>query len=286
MFDLIRLKSLGSSLILLFPLALLPIISCWFYLQNTRSSHHSPATSVQALLLLSPGLSQELPDCFLFGSQTDPMKTYTQIMSSSAQNSPKGLHFSQRSQTAPTHLQGPDLLSLDLMGLVSTTLAFIPQQPPQPSCSSVNKPGRADLTGPVLPVPAPEMLLPQVSSSSILISFNSLLKYYFLNRASFITFLYKKMPKNWCFWIVVREKILESPLDSKEIKPVNPKRNQPWMLNGKTNAEAEVHKQMTHLKRPWCSEGLKVKGEEGSRGWDGWIVSPIQWTWTWANSRR
>ena len=50
MFDLIRLKTLGSSLILLFPLALLPIRSCWFYLQNTPSSHHSPATSVQALV--------------------------------------------------------------------------------------------------------------------------------------------------------------------------------------------------------------------------------------------
>ena len=35
-------------------------------------------------------------------------------------------------------------------------------------------------------------------------------------------------PKNWCFWIVVLEKTLESPLDSKEIKPVNPKGNQPW----------------------------------------------------------
>ena len=39
-------------------------------------------------------------------------------------------------------------------------------------------------------------------------------------------------PKNWCFWIVVLEMTLESPLDSKEIKPVNPKRNQPWILEG------------------------------------------------------
>ena len=37
------------------------------------------------------------------------------------------------------------------------------------------------------------------------------------------------MPKNWCFWTVVVEKTLESPLDCKEIKPVNPKRNQPWI---------------------------------------------------------
>ena len=39
-------------------------------------------------------------------------------------------------------------------------------------------------------------------------------------------------PKNWCFWTVVQEKTPESPLDSKEIKPVNPKRNQPWILEG------------------------------------------------------
>ena len=46
--------------------------------------------------------------------------------------------------------------------------------------------------------------------------------------------------KNWCFWTMVLEKTLESPLDCKEIKPVNPKRNQPWIFIGKTNAEAET----------------------------------------------
>ena len=47
-------------------------------------------------------------------------------------------------------------------------------------------------------------------------------------------------PKNWCFWIVVLEKTLDSPLDSKEIKPVNPKGNQPWIFIGRTYAEAEA----------------------------------------------
>ena len=46
--------------------------------------------------------------------------------------------------------------------------------------------------------------------------------------------------KNWCFQTVVLEKALDSPLDSKEIKPVNPKRNQPWIFIGRTNDEAEV----------------------------------------------
>ena len=44
--------------------------------------------------------------------------------------------------------------------------------------------------------------------------------------------------KNWCFWIVLLEKILESPLDSKNIKPVNPKGNQSWIFIGTIGAEA------------------------------------------------
>ena len=47
-------------------------------------------------------------------------------------------------------------------------------------------------------------------------------------------------PKNWRFWTVVLEKTLESPLDSKEIKPVNPKGNQTWIFTGRTDAEAEA----------------------------------------------
>ena len=47
-------------------------------------------------------------------------------------------------------------------------------------------------------------------------------------------------PKNWCFWIAVLEKILESPSDSKEIKSVNPKGNQSWLFIGRTDAEAET----------------------------------------------
>ena len=50
----------------------------------------------------------------------------------------------------------------------------------------------------------------------------------------------KKVPKNSCFWTVVLEKTFESPLDCKEIKPVNPKGNQPWIFIGRTDAEAEV----------------------------------------------
>ena len=48
------------------------------------------------------------------------------------------------------------------------------------------------------------------------------------------------VPKNWCFWTVVLEKTLESPLDCKEIKPVNPEGNQSWIFIGRTDAEAEA----------------------------------------------
>ena len=49
-------------------------------------------------------------------------------------------------------------------------------------------------------------------------------------------------PKNWCFWTVVLEKTLESPLDCKEIQPVIPKGNQSWIFFGRTDAEAETPK--------------------------------------------
>ena len=48
------------------------------------------------------------------------------------------------------------------------------------------------------------------------------------------------VPKNWCFWTVVLEKILENPLDCKEIQPVRSKRNQSWIFIGRTDTEAEA----------------------------------------------
>ena len=48
------------------------------------------------------------------------------------------------------------------------------------------------------------------------------------------------VPKNWCFWIVVLKKTLQSPLDSREIQPVPPKGDQSWIFIGRTDAEAET----------------------------------------------
>ena len=84
------------------------------------------------------------------------------------------------------------------------------------------------------------------------------------------------------------EKTLDSPLDSKEIKSVNPKGNQPWIFIKRIDAEAEAPKLWpTDVKnwligKDWCWERLKTEG--GDRGWDGWMASPTQWTRTWASS--
>ena len=94
------------------------------------------------------------------------------------------------------------------------------------------------------------------------------------------------MPKNWCFCTVELEKTLESLLDCKDIKPVNPKGNQSSVIIGRTDAETEAPiVWLTHWKRPWCWERLRAR-EGGDRGWDGWMASLTQWAWAWANSRR
>ena len=88
-------------------------------------------------------------------------------------------------------------------------------------------------------------------------------------------------------WTVVLEKTLESPLDCKEIKPVHSKGNQPWIFTGRTDAEAEaLILQPPHVKSwlIWCWERLKAGGEGDDRGWNGWMASPIQWTWVWVHS--
>ena len=59
-----------------------------------------------------------------------------------------------------------------------------------------------------------------------------------------------------------------------------------WCWSWSSNTLATWWEELTHWKRPWCWERLRAGGEGGDRGWDGWMASPIQWTWTWANSGR
>ena len=89
--------------------------------------------------------------------------------------------------------------------------------------------------------------------------------------------------QNWCFWTIVLENTLESPLDCKEIQPIHSKENWCWSWN--SNTLATWCEELTHLKRPWCWKRLKGGREGDDRGWDGWMASSTQWTWVWVNSR-
>ena len=71
------------------------------------------------------------------------------------------------------------------------------------------------------------------------------------------------MLKNWCFWTVVLEKTLESPLDCKEIQPVHPKGNQSWIFIGRTDAEAEA----PILWPPDAKNWLTGKDPDAGRHW-------------------
>ena len=98
------------------------------------------------------------------------------------------------------------------------------------------------------------------------------------------------MPKKWCFWTVVLEKTPESPLDWKEIKPVNPKGNQPWIYIGRTDVEAEAPtlwptdaKDQLIGKDPNAEKdwGQEEKGvaEDEMAGWDHWLNGhEFEWT--------
>ena len=97
--------------------------------------------------------------------------------------------------------------------------------------------------------------------------------------------------KNWCFWTMVLEKTLESPLHCKDTLPVHRKGDHSWVFYWKdwcwgwnTNTLATWCKELTDWKRPWWWERLRAGGEEDDRGWDGWMASLTQWTWVWVDS--
>ena len=88
--------------------------------------------------------------------------------------------------------------------------------------------------------------------------------------------------KNWCFWTVVLEKTLESPLDCKEIQPVHPKRDQSWVFIGRTDAEAETPIHWSPDAKSWLiwkdpdavkDWGQEKKGttEDEMVGWHHWL---------------
>ena len=99
------------------------------------------------------------------------------------------------------------------------------------------------------------------------------------------------VPKNWCFWIVVLEKTLESPLDCKEMQPVHSEGDQSWVFIGRTDAKAETLILAHLMRRVDSLEKTLILGRIGGKrrrvwqGWDGWMTSLTRWTWVWVNSR-
>ena len=82
------------------------------------------------------------------------------------------------------------------------------------------------------------------------------------------------VPKNWCFWTVVLEKTLQSPLDCKEIQPVYPTGNQSWIFIGRTDAEAPIIwlpdvKNWLIGKDPDARKDWRQKEKSEDKGWDG-----------------
>ena len=96
--------------------------------------------------------------------------------------------------------------------------------------------------------------------------------------------------KNWCFWTVVLEKTLESPLDCKEIQPAHPKGNQSWIFIGRTDAEAEAPILWPPDEKNWligkdcdagrdCGQEEKGATEDEMAGWCHWLDGrESEWT--------
>ena len=98
-------------------------------------------------------------------------------------------------------------------------------------------------------------------------------------------------PKNWCFWAVVLEKTLESPLDCKKIQPVHPKGNQSWvfigrklMLKVKLQYFGYLMWRADSFEKTLMLGGIGGRRRRDDRGWDAWMASLTQWIWVWVDS--
>ena len=112
----------------------------------------------------------------------------------------------------------------------------------------------------------------------------------FLNLVSFILGIESWAPKNWCFWTVVLEKTLVSPLDCKEIQLIPPKGDQSWVFIGRTDAEAETPILWPPHAKSWLigkdsdagrdwGQGEKGTTEDEMAGWHHWL-NAHEFGWT------
>ena len=90
----------------------------------------------------------------------------------------------------------------------------------------------------------------------------------------------------WCWRRLLRFPWTARRFNQSILKEISPDYSlEGLMLKLKLQYLATWFEELTHLKRPWCWEKLKVGGEGDDREWDGWMALPTQWTWVWVNSR-
>ena len=87
----------------------------------------------------------------------------------------------------------------------------------------------------------------------------------------------------WCWRRLLRVPWIARRSNWSTLKEINPWKDWCWSWNSDTLAT--WCEELTHLKRPWSWERLRVGGEGDNRGWDGWMASLTRWTWVWVNSR-
>ena len=89
----------------------------------------------------------------------------------------------------------------------------------------------------------------------------------------------------WCWRRLLRVPWTARRSNQSTLTEISPEYWKDWYWSWKSNTLATWCEELTHLKRPWCWERLKAGGEGDNRGWDGWVASPIWWTWVWVCSR-
>ena len=88
----------------------------------------------------------------------------------------------------------------------------------------------------------------------------------------------------WCWRRLLRVPWTARRSNQSILKKISPEFWKDWHWSWNSNTLATWCKELTHWKRPWCWDRLKVEGEGDDRGWDGWMASLTRWTWVWASS--
>ena len=89
----------------------------------------------------------------------------------------------------------------------------------------------------------------------------------------------------WCWRRLLRVPWTARRSNQSILKEISPEFWKDWCWRWGSNTLATWCEELTYWKRPWCRGRLKVGGEGDDRGWDGWMASPVQWTWVWVSSR-